>query len=94
MEKKTLKNLFSVNLFRIPNYQRGYAWDVKQWNDFIEDIDALVNKDVQNHYTGTLVTYQDKRRPSDSVWSDEVRDHLNTRCSGLIAALAASGPTP
>ena len=58
MEKKTLTSLFAESLFRIPDYQRGYAWEAKQWNDFIEDVDALVNDDVKNHYTGTVVVYR------------------------------------
>jgi len=63
MEKKTLKNLFAEKLFQIPDYQRGYAWEEKQWKDFIQDIDALVDKEVNNHYTGTIVIYQQKNKP-------------------------------
>jgi len=60
MDKKTLKSLFSEALFRIPDYQRGYAWEKKQLNDFIQDIDALVVDEVRNHYTGTIVVFCDK----------------------------------
>jgi Uncharacterized conserved protein len=63
MDKKTLRDIFSQNLFKIPDYQRGYAWETKQLNDFVEDIDALVNEDLKSHYTGTVVTYQDKHKP-------------------------------
>lgn len=62
MEKKTLTELYSKNLFQIPDYQRGYAWEEKQWNDFIQDLDALVNEEVKNHYTGTVVIYQNKSK--------------------------------
>jgi len=57
MNKKTLKSLFSEALFRIPDYQRGYAWEKKQLNDFIQDIDALAVDEVRNHYTGTIVVF-------------------------------------
>jgi len=57
MDKKTLISLFAESLFQIPDYQRGYAWEEKQWKDFIEDIDALVNEGVTSHYTGTVVVY-------------------------------------
>lgn len=61
MEKQTLSRLFSDKIFRIPDYQRGYAWEEKQWNDLIEDIDALVTDErVKSHYTGTVVTYLPK----------------------------------
>ena len=58
MNKQSLKDLLPGNLFRIPKYQRGYAWEKKQWNDFVEDLDALVtDENVKFHYTGTVVTY-------------------------------------
>lgn len=58
MEKQTLTKLFSGKTFRIPDYQRGYAWGEKQCQDLIEDIDSLVTDErVRVHYTGTIVTY-------------------------------------
>jgi hypothetical protein len=57
MNKKTLISLFAESLFQIPDYQRGYAWEEKQWKDFIQDIDALVDEKVTSHYTGTVVVY-------------------------------------
>lgn len=57
MNKKTISSLFVETLFQIPDYQRGYAWEDKQLKDFIQDIDALVEDEVRNHYTGTIVVY-------------------------------------
>lgn len=57
MKGKTLTGLFSEAIYQIPDYQRGYAWEDKQWKDFIQDIDALVDEGVSSHYTGTVVTY-------------------------------------
>jgi hypothetical protein len=57
MNKKTLTSLFAESLYQIPDYQRGYAWEEKQWKDFIQDIDALVDEQVASHYTGTVVVY-------------------------------------
>lgn len=57
MHKKTLTTLFSEFIYRIPDYQRGYAWVEKQWNDFAQDIDALVDEQGPGHYTGTVVVY-------------------------------------
>lgn len=34
----------------------------EQWNDFIQDLDALVEDEVRSHYTGTVVTYRDSQR--------------------------------
>jgi hypothetical protein len=57
MNKRTLTSLFAEALYQIPDYQRGYAWEEKQWKDFIQDIDALVDGEVTGHYTGTVVVY-------------------------------------
>jgi len=58
MDKQTLSNLFEGKLFFVPDYQRGYAWKKKQWDDFIDDIDELVtDPHIKAHYTGTVVTF-------------------------------------
>lgn len=49
---KTLKSLFNEALYRIPDYQRGYAWGEEQLRDFWNDLRNL--GDVRNHYTGVL----------------------------------------
>ena len=55
MKESTLKSIdeiFEKSLFRIPDYQRGYAWEEKQLEDFWDDIENL--KDGSIHYTGML----------------------------------------
>ncbi len=49
---QTLTEIFNNRFFRIPDYQRGYAWQKEQLNDFWEDIENL--RDGKNHYTGLL----------------------------------------
>ena len=49
---KTLKNLFNESLYRIPDYQRGYAWGEEQIKDFWFDLYNLENN--RTHYTGLL----------------------------------------
>lgn len=48
----TLSKIFTERLFRIPDYQRGYAWTEKQLKDFWNDIQQL--EPGRNHYTGVL----------------------------------------
>ena len=48
----SLSSLFNNALFRIPDYQRGYAWDNTQLNDFWDDLYNLT--DDRYHYTGML----------------------------------------
>ncbi len=63
MQKQTLRQLLTPNLFQIPSYQRGYAWEEQQWAEFIQDLDALVEDNITAHYTGTVVTYEGKDAP-------------------------------
>jgi len=68
LEKQTLSNLLNGKIFRIPDYQRGYAWEEKQWKDLVEDIDALVTDErVKSHYTGTVVTFTPEN--SESIYN-------------------------
>lgn len=48
---KSLKDMFGNDFYRIPDYQRGYAWEKEQLEDFWED---LINSNGHNHYTGVL----------------------------------------
>ncbi len=50
-ELKSLKNLFGDRTYIIPDYQRGYTWDMQQLADFWED---LLNIENTYHYMGVL----------------------------------------
>lgn len=50
---KTLSELFTGSSFRIPDYQRGYAWGKEQCDDFWKDIELL--GDNARHYGGQLI---------------------------------------
>ena len=51
-ELQSLSQIFQNKLFRIPDYQRGYAWQDPQLRDFWED---LINLQADRyHYTGLL----------------------------------------
>ncbi|MDD4063603.1 MAG: DUF262 domain-containing HNH endonuclease family protein [Bacilli bacterium] len=49
---ESLKSIFKERIFKIPDYQRGYAWQKEQLKDFWEDITNLPNN--RFHYTGLL----------------------------------------
>lgn len=51
-ELQNLSVLFQNRLFRIPDYQRGYAWQPPQLVDFWEDLMNL--QQDKYHYTGLL----------------------------------------
>ena len=51
-EPKSLDSLFTKKIFRIPDYQRGYAWQKSHLKDFWEDLINLSGN--RSHYTGVL----------------------------------------
>lgn len=74
-EPKSLDSIFKEKIFRIPDYQRGYAWQVAQLKDFWEDLINLANDRV--HYTGvlTLNEVHKKEVPKDANEFWLVEDH-------------------
>ena len=51
-ELQSLSQIFQNKIFRIPDYQRGYAWQDPQLRDFWEDLINL--QEDRYHYTGLL----------------------------------------
>lgn len=70
-----LDSLFKEKIFRIPDYQRGYAWQKPQYKDFWEDLVNL-QKD-RSHYTGVITLKEvlpaDIKDDSKEYWL--VEDH-------------------
>lgn len=68
---KSLSEIFQKKLFRIPDYQRGYAWQTQQLQDFWEDLINLPTG--KTHYTGLLSIKQldnesIKNLPNEDKW--------------------------
>lgn len=57
----TLPEIFDERLFKVPDYQRGFAWTEDQVTDLLKDLEHM--RDGQDsearHYTGTLVVVPD-----------------------------------
>jgi hypothetical protein len=58
----TVEELFAGRLFRVPDYQRGYAWETSHRAEFLDDLELLAPN--HEHYTGTVVLHEraDQRR--------------------------------
>ena len=67
-ELKSLQNIFKDRIFKIPDYQRGYAWTTRQLKDFWEDVVNLPTD--RHHYTG-LLSLKKLNRGNLSNWNDE-----------------------
>jgi len=68
---RNLDKLFERKIFRVPDYQRGYAWGLRQLEDFWED---LMNLDGhRTHYTGVLTLEKiNKDKITGDAWEDDV----------------------
>ena len=70
-----LDSLFKEKIFRIPDYQRGYAWQKSQYKDFWEDLINL--QPDRSHYTGVITLKEilpaDIKEDSKEYWL--VDDH-------------------
>ena len=64
----SLSKLFDKRIFRIPDYQRGYAWQLPQLSDFWEDLWNL--SEDRYHYTGMLSLKQLKGSDCKD-WTEE-----------------------
>ncbi|MEQ8678082.1 MAG: DUF262 domain-containing protein [Aggregatilineales bacterium] len=67
-ELHSLSDLFQKRLFRIPDYQRGYAWKHEQLADFWEDLLNL--HEDRYHYTG-LLSLKAVNRNDTVTWQDD-----------------------
>jgi uncharacterized protein with ParB-like and HNH nuclease domain len=65
----SLSKIFTERLFRIPDYQRGYAWSEKQLKDFWNDIIQL--EENKNHYTG-VITLEPVPEDIFKTWQDDI----------------------
>ncbi len=76
-ELNSLEDIFSKRLFRIPDYQRGYAWGDEQLSAFWEDLMNL--SENRFHYTGVLSIKEiDKKiwkNWNTEAWLIEKRNH-------------------
>lgn len=64
---QTVAEIFAGKLLQIPDYQRGYAWEKQNWNDFLDDLDLL--EPGKDHYTGTLVLHAQNEQQQDDEGS-------------------------
>lgn len=69
-ENQTISQIFnSERIYRVPNYQRQYAWQDKHLNDLWEDLwDAFCNKSEENdcYFLGSIVVVDKK----GTIYSD------------------------
>jgi hypothetical protein len=65
---QSLSQIYQNKLFRIPDYQRGYAWKQEQLVDFWDDIVNLQSE--RYHYTG-LLSLKAVPRSESKEWNND-----------------------
>jgi hypothetical protein len=61
----SFEQIFREHIFSVPDYQRGYAWGERQWDDFVDDLESIQNED--GHYTGTIVLHPSRQKNGNVV---------------------------
>ena len=61
-ELQSLAEVFNNRMFRIPDYQRGYAWGKQQLADFWSDLQRMGTS--RTHYCGQLTL----EKADDATW--------------------------
>ncbi|QOF73653.1 DUF262 domain-containing protein [Aminobacter sp. SR38] len=86
--QKTLSELFASNTFTVPVYQRAYAWDEQQCEDFIRDLMEHPQGDQsKRHFLGTVLLAA--RLPGDFRNRFDVVDGQQRLTTTTIFAIAA-----
>ncbi len=69
---QSLTEIFNQKIFRIPDFQRGYSWEVDQLEDFWEDLQNLKPEKV--HYTGLLTVESIHKKDILKIekWQDDI----------------------
>ena len=52
------ENIFDSGKYIIPLYQREFAWEEKQLEQLVEDIDSV--DENENYYLGSLIVYKNE----------------------------------
>lgn len=88
MNKTTLENFFSAKFFKIPKYQRDYAWDTGNIDDLFNDVtEALETK--TSHYVGTFIL---SRKEGETFYNVVDGQQRLTTLTMLVHALVAHLP--
>ncbi len=70
---RTIESIYNGStLFRIPDYQRGYAWQKKQREDLWQDILNILPNMKRKHYTGSIKVNKVSKEYAQNKWKDDI----------------------
>lgn len=63
---KPFGSILSDGLYRIPNYQRGYAWTDDEVNDLLDDLEYVTETEtVDDHYLNSIIVTEADKEATD-----------------------------
>jgi uncharacterized protein with ParB-like and HNH nuclease domain len=66
---KSIKEIFSGAIYRVPDYQRGYSWENSQLEDFWQDLMNLQPDRI--HYTG-MICLEEVSKTEYQKWDEDL----------------------
>lgn len=104
---QSLQALLGAQRFSVPDFQRNYAWEETQIDEFWNDIEYLATADRDSHFIGSVITYQgdaeglnaastelidgQQRMTTIYMLLSLIRDHVYACESTMLPALPNSG---
>ena len=86
------KNFLNQPLFRVPKYQRGYAWEKEEIDDFLGDLEKIFNarkhSKPKNHFLGGIVSVQHQIPGTVSQFEYELVDGQQRIATFVLLATA------
>jgi len=86
------KNFLNQPLFRVPKYQRGYAWEKEEIDDFLGDLEKIFNArkngTPKNHFLGGIVSVQHQIPGTVSQFEYELVDGQQRVATFVLLATA------
>lgn len=87
----TIGELFSRSfIFKVPRYQRGYAWESAEIDDFLRDLtacyDARIDKTKREHFFGGVVAVKRESEGSRGTHCDLIDGQQRIATFVLLAS--------
>ncbi|EQD88416.1 hypothetical protein HPSA50_0726 [Helicobacter pylori SouthAfrica50] len=82
MELLDLDKVIEKGVFEIPDYQRGYAWQIRQLKDFWNDLEHVSKLENKFHYMHSLTLRELENDFGDSAF--EIIDGQQRLATSLI----------
>lgn len=82
---KTLGDVLASGIYRIPSYQRGYAWTSDEVNELIDDLEYVTDhQSVQSHYINSIIVTEPEEEDIDGLHIIDGQQRVIT--SALLAS--------